>query len=91
VFFLELLPRFPAGTMIQVHDVFLPDDYPPSLIDRLWSEQYLYAAWLLGGAAGVKIILPCARLAQVPAAQALLASALGAKPALGSSSWFEKT
>ncbi len=32
-----------------VHDIFLPDDYPPEWADRYYSEQYLLAAWLLGG------------------------------------------
>jgi len=90
VFFLEVMPRLPAGTIVQIHDIFLPDDYPPKAFDRLWSEQYLLAAWLLGGSRGVKTILPCARLEQVPAAQSLLSAALGPGPGAGSSFWFEK-
>jgi hypothetical protein len=90
VFFLEILPRLPAGTIVQIHDIFLPDDYPSKAFDRLWSEQYLLAAWLLGGSQGIKTLLPCARLEQVPAAQSLLSSALGPGPFGGSSFWFEK-
>ncbi len=90
VFFLELLPRFPTGTIIHIHDIFLPDDYPPKAFDRLWSEQYLLAAWLLGGAKDIKVLLPIARLAQVSAARALLTSAPGTASVGGSSFWFQK-
>jgi Methyltransferase domain len=27
-FFLEVLPALPAGVLVGIHDVFLPDDYP---------------------------------------------------------------
>ena len=91
VFFLEILPRLPAGTIVQIHDIFLPDDYPPQAFNRLWSEQYLLASWLLGGSQGIKILLPCARLEQIPAARSLLTAALGPGPGGGSSFWFEKT
>ena len=89
VFFLEILPRLPAGTIVHIHDIFLPDDYPPKAFDRLWSEQYLLASWLLGGAKGMKIILPCASLEQVPEARTILAAALGPGESAGSSFWFE--
>ena len=91
VFFLEILPRIPVGTIVHLHDIFLPDDYPPNAFDRLWSEQYLLAAWLLGGAKGIKILLPCARLAQVSTVRELLSSALGTASVGGSSFWFQKS
>ena len=50
VFFLEVLPELPSGVLVGVHDVFLPADYPPSWRGRWYSEQYLLAAYLLGGA-----------------------------------------
>ena len=28
VFFLEVLPTLPAGTLVGIHDIYLPDDYP---------------------------------------------------------------
>jgi hypothetical protein len=49
VFFLEVLPRLPAGVVVGVHDVYLPDDYPVEIRDRHYSEQYLLASWLLAG------------------------------------------
>jgi hypothetical protein len=48
VFFLEVLPTLPAGVLVGVDDVFLPADYPPTWVDRIYGEQYLLAAFLLG-------------------------------------------
>ena len=64
VFFLELLPRLPAGVLIQIHDICLPFDYPPGWEKRWYSEQYLLAAYLLGGAARVRVMLPNAFVSQ---------------------------
>jgi hypothetical protein len=58
VFFLELLPHLPAGVLVGIHDVFLPWDYPPTWEGRPYGEQYLLAAFLLGGAAGYTIRFP---------------------------------
>lgn len=90
IFFLEILPRLPVGAIVHIHDIFLPDDYPAKAFDRLWSEQYLLAAWLLGGAKGVRVLLPCARIEQIPAARDLLDTTIGSGPLGGSSFWFEK-
>jgi Methyltransferase domain len=48
VFFLDVLPRLPSGVMVAIHDVFLPNDYPPQWRRRYYSEQYLLATHLLG-------------------------------------------
>lgn len=58
VFFLEVLPRLPAGVLVHIHDIFLPSDYPPEWNARLYSEQYLLAAMLLSREPGFDIILP---------------------------------
>lgn len=55
VFFLEMLPRLAAGVLVHVHDIYLPNDYPPELIERNYSEQYMLAAVLL--AAGSKYLI----------------------------------
>jgi predicted O-methyltransferase YrrM len=47
VFFLEVLPSLPTGTLVGIHDIHLPDDYPAEWTDRHYSEQYLLAAYLL--------------------------------------------
>ena len=49
VIFTELFPRLPAGVLVHIHDIFLPWDYPDSIADWYFSEQYLLACWLLAG------------------------------------------
>jgi predicted O-methyltransferase YrrM len=46
--YLEILPRLRKGVLIHAHDIFLPFDYPPALVDNLsfWNEQYLLLAFL---------------------------------------------
>lgn len=58
VFFTEMLPGLPSGVTYGVHDIFLPYDYPEDWLDRFYNEQYLLAAYLLGGAAGDRIEFP---------------------------------
>ena len=65
VFFTEVLPKLPSGMLYTMHDIFLPVDYPEnwSCAERRWyNEQYLLCAYLLGGAAGDKIVCPNAFL-----------------------------
>ena len=45
-----LLPRLPAEVLVQIHDIFLPYDYPQVYVDRLYSEQYLLQALLANSA-----------------------------------------
>lgn len=45
----RVLPRLPAGVLVHVHDVFLPDAYPVSWQWRHYAEQMLVAAWLAAG------------------------------------------
>ena len=66
VAFLEILPRLPAGVLVQVHDVFLPYDYPPRWAHHYWSEQYLLAFALLEGATRLKVLLPNAFISADP-------------------------
>lgn len=35
----QILPALPAGVLVQIHDVFLPDDYPASWDWRGYNEQ----------------------------------------------------
>lgn len=65
VFFLEVLPSLPAGVLVGIHDIYLPDDYPAEIADRYWSEQYPLASWLLGGAEA-EIVLPAWRVSTDP-------------------------
>jgi hypothetical protein len=56
-FFLDLLPAMPAGVLVGVHDVYLPEDYPPEITERYYSEQYVLGAYLLGAGSGERIEL----------------------------------
>lgn len=58
VFFLEVLPRLPVGVLVGIDDIFLPWDYPPSWAARIYGEQYLVAAHLLGGGRGWDVTFP---------------------------------
>ena len=54
VFLLDVLPRLAPGVLVGIHDVLLPDDYPPQWRHWHYSEQYLLAAYLLGGGRGIE-------------------------------------
>jgi hypothetical protein len=65
IVFMELLPRLCPGVVVHIHDIFWPNDYLPDWNDRYYSEQYLLAAYLLGGGASkVKILMPNAFIVQ---------------------------
>ena len=58
-FFLDILPRLKPGVIVQIHDIYLPDDYIGGHVARLWNEQYLLAAALLFGSDAFEILFPC--------------------------------
>jgi hypothetical protein len=58
VFFFEVMPQLAAGVLVGIDDIFLPWDYPPTWRGRIYGEQYLLAAFLLGGASGWRIRFP---------------------------------
>jgi hypothetical protein len=86
VFFTEILPMLPAGTLVGVHDIFLPYDYPEAWLGRWYSEQYLLACWLLGGDR-LRVELPVGHCSHVPALHSVLAP-LWAHPSLAGASHF---
>ncbi len=48
---LEVLPKLPVGVFVHFHDIFTPRHYPADWLQneyRLWNEQYLLEAFLLG-------------------------------------------
>ena len=57
-FFLDVLPTLPDETLVQIHDIYLPDDYPPQWNDRYYNEQYLLATWLLADGHEYAVALP---------------------------------
>lgn len=47
---LQLLPAVGEGTLVHVHDIFFPYDYPQLFVDErrwYWNEQYMLYAFLL--------------------------------------------
>ncbi len=58
VFFLELLPALPKGCVYGIHDIYLPYDYSTDFVERQYTEQYMLAAYLLGGGDGDTVELP---------------------------------
>jgi hypothetical protein len=58
VFFLEILFSLPPGIIFGIHDIYLPDDYPPEWSHRFYNEQYLLACYLLAHSQPEEILLP---------------------------------
>jgi hypothetical protein len=58
VFFLEMLPDLKKGIIVQLHDIYLPYDYPQFMCERFYSEQYGLAMWLLANPGKFEILLP---------------------------------
>lgn len=56
--FLELLPFLKKGVIVQIHDIYLPYDYPQFMCDRFYNEQYMLAAFVLANPTKFKTILP---------------------------------
>jgi len=63
-FFLDILPCLQVGVIVHIHDIYLPDDYPQEMLKFMWSEQYVLAAWLLGGGQGFNILFPSAYMSK---------------------------
>lgn len=96
VFFLEVLPNLPAGVLVGIHDVYLPEDYPQVFFEMWWSEQYVLAAMLLTETPGFEVVLPTFYASGRPELAALLDPLFG-RPHLravnprGSLFWLETT
>jgi hypothetical protein len=93
--FLDVLPRLKPGVLVQVHDVTLPYDYPPEWTGRYYSEQYLLAAYLLGGGSSLDVVLPCAFASDDPELNGILspiwtADWMAGVEAYGGSFWFRR-
>lgn len=76
VFFLEVLPRVPAGVLVHVHDIFWPLDYPPHWGRRFYSEQYLLGQLLLLAGDKIDILVANAFIDQDPDLRALARASL---------------
>lgn len=94
VFFLEWLPRLKQGVIVQVHDIYLPWDYPQDMCERGYSEQYVLAAMVMSNPARYRPIFPAFWIAQQRDLQATLAPLwenknLHGVERHGGSFWFE--
>lgn len=47
--FNRMFPELPKGAIVHIHDIFLPDDYPPNWFDRRYSEQNALIGWIMSG------------------------------------------
>ena len=89
VFFLELMPRLKPGVIVQIHDIFLPWDYPPGWKRRMYSEQYILAAMLLCPKPPFKVLLPNSFVCGDVALRTLAKSVLEPRGNHGVSFWME--
>lgn len=95
-FFLDILPRLKPGVIVQIHDIYLPEDYIGGHVARLWNEQYLLAAALLFGSGSFDILFPCWFAGQDSALAADAAELFRGGPLeglnlYGASFWMRKT
>ncbi|MBI2839863.1 MAG: class I SAM-dependent methyltransferase [Acidobacteria bacterium] len=96
VFFLDILPSLPPGVFVHLHDIFWPNDYQTSWINRMYSEQYMLGAVLLHASESFRVLLPNAYIQQKSDLVGVLArlwmegAPIGMRP-LGGSFWFTKT
>jgi hypothetical protein len=72
--FNRVLPALPAGVLVHIHDVFLPDEYPPEWEWRGYNEQLAVAALLQGS--GYRLLWS-SRYAATRMSDAVAASAAG--------------
>jgi hypothetical protein len=89
--FNRVLPGLPAGTLVHIHDIFLPDDYPAAWAWRGYNEQLAVAPLLTGGSWRP---LFASRYVATRHAAAVAAGAVGALPlpagAVETSLWLER-
>ena len=57
-FFWEILPIIPKGVIVQIHDIYLPYDYPDFMIERYYNENYILGSVLIANPDKYEIISP---------------------------------
>lgn len=57
-FFWEILPIIPKGVIVQVHDIYLPYDYPEFMIQRYYNENYILGSVVMANPDKYEIISP---------------------------------
>jgi hypothetical protein len=90
--FNSILPGLPSGVVVHIHDVFLPDDYPPDWDWRGYNEQLGVAMLLQGGRYRVLWSSHYAATRMAAAVAASLAGRLVLKPGAHEASlWLMKS
>ena len=85
----EVIPRLPAGVLVHVHDIFLPNDYPYEWVvnnNRSWNEQYVLQAYLMFNPKA-QVIFGSSYAHEVLPSEAAAAVGEGV-PTFGGSLWF---
>jgi hypothetical protein len=91
VLFCEMLPSLPSQTLVHVHDIFLPYDYPNVYDQQCYTEQYLLFC-TLSHTSRYRTVFASHWLSREhgEAMRATFGSAVGQDPLLyGASYWFE--
>lgn len=95
VFFMEVLPVLNPGVIVQIHDIYLPFDYPDDMVQRGYNEQYLLAQVLwYGWPEKIEVLFPAYWMSRQKRFQYLMESAVWnvlATPEIerhGGSFWF---
>jgi hypothetical protein len=87
----EVLPGLPAGVLVHIHDIMLPDPYPEAWAWRGYNEQQAVGPLVSGG--GYEVLF-ASHYAATRMAHAVGASAVGSLPAVAEapagSLWLEK-
>ena len=87
----RVVPQLPAGVLIHIHDIYLPDDYPTHWRWRNYNEQSLMVPMLIGGG---YVPLFASHYVATRMAEAVAKSIIGVLPtddrAAPGSLWLEK-
>lgn len=91
VVFLDVLPMLSPGVIVHFHDIHLPYDYPREWAPLYYNEQYLLAAYMLGGNR-LRLLLPNAFITRDPQLHQILdpiwkSPAMAGLPVYGASLW----
>lgn len=89
--FCEVLPQLPSGTIVHVHDIFIPYDYPTNYDRLCWTEQYVLHA-LLAHSTRYQVLLATQFMSRcnTAAMQATFGPHVGADDLFyGASFWFQ--
>lgn len=89
--FLDILPALKPGVIVHFHDIFLPYDYPADWAEHYFNEQYVLAAYMMGGSR-FQLVLPNAFVTRDTELHSILdpiwkAPAMAGLPAYGASLW----